>query len=132
MNNITVSGRLTRDPECKEFGDNKMVCDFTIAVNGYKKEDTIYLKVKSWGARAVSCGKYCKKGTLVNIAGSLRENAWKNKEGEQKRELYILANDVEFVQRPTDSEAPKEKAPAKEAPKEIEDVSEEDLEKVPF
>jgi single-strand DNA-binding protein len=132
MNNITVSGRLTRDPECKEFGDNKMVCDFTIAINGYKKEDTIYLKVKAWGARAVSCGKYCKKGTLVNVAGSIRENAWKNKEGEQKKELYILANDVEFVQRPTDSEAPKEKAPAKEVSREIEDVSEEDLEKVPF
>tara|TARA_X000001036_G_scaffold440137_1_gene494849 strand:+ start:7493 stop:7891 length:399 start_codon:yes stop_codon:yes gene_type:complete len=132
MNNVSISGRLTRDPECKEFGENKMVCDFTIAVNGYKKEDTIYLKVKSWGARAVSCSKYCKKGTLVNVSGSIRENAWKNKEGEQRKEFYILANDVEFVQRPTDQPNSSENTEPQEASKEIEDVSEEDLEKVPF
>ena len=64
MNNITVSGRLTRDPECKEFGDNKMVCDFTIAVNGYKKEDTIYLKVKSWGGKSRKLRKVLQKGNV--------------------------------------------------------------------
>ena len=52
MNKITISGRLTKNPECKEFDGGKAVCDFVVAVNGYKKEDTIYLKAKAWDARA--------------------------------------------------------------------------------
>ena len=82
MNNVSVSGRLVRDPECKEFDDGKMVCDFTLAVNGYKKEDTVFVKIKAWAARAKSCAEFCKKGSLVNISGSLRANSWTAKDGQ--------------------------------------------------
>jgi single-strand DNA-binding protein len=139
MNNVTLSGRLTKDPECKEFDGGKAVCDFTIAVNGYKKEDTLYIKVKAWDARARSCSKYCSKGSLINVAGSLRENAWKDKEGNSRKEIFILASDIEFVQKPQDdanrsasqqSQKPvdRELAPSQS----VEAVSEEDLEQVPF
>lgn len=139
MNNVTLSGRLTKDPECKEFDGGKAVCDFTIAVNGYKKEDTLYIKVKAWDARARSCSKYCSKGSLINVAGSLRENAWKDKEGNSRKEVFILASDIEFVQKPQDDasktatqqsqkSADREPTPVQS----VEVVNEEDLEQVPF
>lgn len=136
MNNVTLSGRLTKDPECKEFSEGKAVCDFTIAVNGYRKEDTIYIKVKAWDGRARSCSKFTQKGSLVNVVGSIRENSWKSKDGQQRKELYVLASDIEFVQKPQDQ---KENVKKKSTPKEesqpepeIEDVTEEELEEVPF
>ena len=137
MNNVTISGRLTKDPECKEFAEGKAVCDFTIAVNGYRKEDTIYIKIKAWDGRARSCSKFTKKGSLVNVVGSLRENSWKSKEGQQRRELYVLASDVEFVQKPQEqgNSSPQKisKGAIKEEPKaEVQDVTEEELEEVPF
>lgn len=136
MNNVTLSGRLTKDPECKEFEGGKAVCDFTIAVNGYKKEDTIYVKVKSWDNRARSCSKYCKKGSLINVCGSLRENSWKDKEGNAKKELYILASDIEFVQKPQEeSSKPKENRIPNAEPSPVqvsEEASNEQLEEVPF
>ena len=98
MNNVSISGRLVRDPECKEFDDGKTVCDFTVAVNGYRKEDTVFVKIKAWAARAKSCAKFCKKGSLINIVGSLRGNSWTAKDGTKKREIFVLASDVEFVQ----------------------------------
>ena len=104
MNNISVSGRLARDPECKEFNDGKTVCDFSMAVNGYKKEDTVWIKVKAWGNRAKSCAKFCKKGSLVNVSGSIRSNSWTAKDGTARKELYILASDVEFVHLGSDEE----------------------------
>lgn len=142
MNNITLSGRLTKDPECKEFEGGKAVCDFTIAVNGYKKEDTMYVKIKSWDGRARSCSKYCKKGSLINVCGSLRENSWKDKEGKNRKEFYVLASDVEFVQKPqeeaTESSASQAKSETKKSESEptpvtVDDsISEEELEQVPF
>jgi|TARA_Y100000289_G_scaffold39202_1_gene38682 single-strand DNA-binding protein len=137
MNNVTLSGRLTKDPECKEFDGGKAVCDFTIAVNGYKKEDTLYIKVKSWDGRARSCSKYCKKGSLINVCGALRENTWKDKEGNNRRELYVLASDVEFVQKPQEesSQPQEQKAEVQNSePKAVstQEVSEEDFEAVPF
>ena len=132
MNNISVSGRLVRDPDCKEFEDGKAVCDFTIAVNGYRKEDTVFVKVKAWAARAKSCAKFCKKGSLVNIAGSVRGNSWTSKDGVKKKEIYILANDVEFVQLSGDQKSDSSEEPPSEPDQNIEPVSNEDLETVPF
>lgn len=138
MNNIAISGRLTKDPECKEFSEGKSVCDITVAVNGYRKEDTIFIKIKAWDGRARSCSKFCKKGSLVNVTGSLRENSWKAKDGSTRKELYVLAADIEFVQRPQEgssstpevshsSNEDKEPSPIEASP-----VTDQDLEEVPF
>ncbi len=117
MNNVSVSGRLVRDPDCKEFEDGKIVCDFSLAVNGYREEDTVFVKVKAWAARAKSCSKYCKKGSLVNVSGSLRGNSWTAKDGTKRREIYILANDIEFVQLSLDeSKKSNQAAPANTTP----------------
>lgn len=135
MNNVSVSGRLVRDPDCKEFEDGKTVCDFTLAVNGYRKEDTVFVKIKAWAARAKSCAKFCKKGSLVNVSGSLRGNSWTAKDGTKRREIYILASDVEFVQLSTDSTSSEvnESPEVSEAPEEsISPPSQEELETVPF
>lgn len=135
MNNVSVSGRLVRDPDCKEFEDGKTVCDFTLAVNGYRKEDTVFVKIKAWAARAKSCAKFCKKGSLVNVSGSLRGNSWTAKDGTKRREIYILASDVEFVQLSNDSdssadnEAPEVSEFTGETPP---SPSQEELETVPF
>ena len=139
MNNVSISGRLVRDPECKEFDDGKTVCDFTVAVNGYRKEDTVFVKIKAWAARAKSCAKFCKKGSLINIVGSLRGNSWTAKDGTKKREIFVLASDVEFVQlssedsRPPSNivEEPKESAtPSNENG--LPEPTQEELETVPF
>lgn len=141
MNNVSISGRLVRDPECKEVGDNKTVCDFTIAVNGYRKnqEDTVFIKVKAWDSRAKSCQKFCKKGSLVNICGALRTNSWQTKDGSKRNEIYVLASDIEFVQSSNDDasrrksdEAPAESQSSPKAVSSAHTVSEEDLETVPF
>ena len=131
MNVVGLSGRLTKDPECKEFNDgNQAVCDFTIAINGYRKEDTVYVKIKAWDGRARSCAKFTKKGSLVNVTGSIRENSWKNKDGQQRKELYILASDIEFVQKPQeDLQSNQSRITEASAP---EPITDEQLEEVPF
>jgi single-strand DNA-binding protein len=138
MNNVSISGRLVRNPECKEVGDAKTVCDFTIAVNGYRKnqDDTVFIKIKAWDSRAKSCQKFCQKGSLVNICGALRTNSWQAKDGSKRNEIYVLASDIEFVQSSSENQtsrsAPQEGESAPKAVRTEPSVSEEDLETVPF
>jgi len=132
MNVITISGRLTKDPECKDLDNGKTVCDFVLAVNGYKKNDTLFIKAKAWDSRAKNCSKYCSKGSLINVNGALKENVWKDKEGNTRKEFYILANEIEFVQKPNSDAKESEPAIEQEKPVAVEDISEEDLEQVPF
>ena len=138
MNNVSISGRLVRNPECKEVGDAKTVCDFTIAVNGYRKnqDDTVFIKIKAWDSRAKSCQKFCQKGSLVNICGALRTNSWQAKDGTKRNEIYVLASDIEFVQSSSENQPSKSVSQEGEsAPKAVRtepSVSEEDLETVPF
>ena len=134
MNSINLSGRLVRDPECREFQDGKTVCDFTIANNGYKKEDPLFIKIKAWDKRAKSCAKFCKKGSLVNVTGALRLNSWQAKDGTNRKEIYVLASDIEFVHLGSEEGTAAAK-PANTAsqPQEVEEpISEEELETVPF
>lgn len=136
MNNVSISGRLVRDPDCKEFEDGKMVCDFTVAVNGYREEDTVFVKIKAWAARAKSCATYCKKGSLVNVAGALRGNSWTAKDGTKRREIYILASDIEFVQLSSDEKTQSQPSRATEkatpAVSETQPQHQEEEETVPF
>lgn len=141
MNNIVISGRLTKDPECKELSNGKTVCDFVIAVNGYKKDETMFIKAKAWDSRAKNCSKYCSKGSLVNVSGALKESIWKDKEGQTRKEFYILANEIEFVQKPN-SETKASKSETTQETQDFdseptpsmpsEEISQEDLEQVPF
>ncbi len=136
MNNVSISGRLVRDPDCKEFDDGKMVCDFTVAVNGYRKDDTVFVKVKAWAARAKSCAQFCRKGSLVNICGSMRGNSWTAKDGTKRREIYVLASDIEFVQLSQEERGSEDNQiqDARDAvtPEKALAPTEEDLETVPF
>jgi len=138
MNNVSISGRLVRNPECKEVGDAKTVCDFTIAVNGYRKnqDDTVFIKIKAWDSRAKSCQKFCQKGSLVNICGALRTNSWQAKDGSKRNEIYVLASDIEFVQSSPEGQSSRAAVQGGEStPKAVQvepSVSEEDLETVPF
>lgn len=135
MNSIVISGRLTKDPECKDLENGKTVCDFVVAVNGYRKDDTMFIKAKAWDSRAKNCSKYCSKGSLVNISGALKESVWKDKEGNNRKEFYILANEIEFVQKPQGENKQPENYSQESEPKPAvvnEEISEEDLEEVPF
>jgi len=134
MNNVSLSGRLVRDPDCKEFEDGKTVCDFTLAVNGYREDDTVFVKVKAWANRAKSCSKYCSKGSLINVSGSLRGNSWTAKDGTKRREIYLLANDVEFVQLGGESKVSEDKSSNEEKlePAKNSEVEDYDSQTVPF
>ena len=71
MNNLSIIGRMTKDPEIKVV-NSKMLCRFSIAVKRvYQKDKTDFFNCSLWGKQAEFVADYCKKGELVSIVGSV-------------------------------------------------------------
>jgi len=88
FNNCTFSGNLGRDPEVRYFEDGKLVANFSIAVEGRKKGDTLWMTVKVWNKPAQVIADYVKKGSKIIVSGELQEETW-TKEGVEKSRMVL-------------------------------------------
>ena len=114
MNNVTLVGRMTKDPEIKfAQGTGTAITTFTIAVNRrFKKEnqpDADFIPVVQFGKAAEATANYMTKGKLVSLVGSISTRNYEAKDGTRKYVTEVIANEVNFLEKAgaTDS-APKE------------------------
>lgn len=72
---ITITGRLTRDPESNTYGE-KTVCRFAVAVDdGYgDKKTTDFFNVSVWGKMGEKVQRYQKKGSVVQVIGKMKSS----------------------------------------------------------
>jgi single-strand DNA-binding protein len=98
VNTLTISGRLTRDPELKHVGDSPLL-RLGIATskpyqqNGEWKEKTGFYNVDMWGDGATRVEKHLRKGAPVLIEGELGYRSWE-KDGQQYSAVSIIARRV--------------------------------------
>jgi single-strand DNA-binding protein len=99
INNITIVGRLTKDPDIKYTEAGSALCIINIANNRrYKeKEDVSYIECISFGKGAEIAGQYLKKGSKVGISGVLKENRWEDKEGKKRSSMQIIVSEFQFL-----------------------------------
>lgn len=99
MNNVTMIGRLTRDPELRfTAGSGKAVATFTIAVNrGFGKDEADFFRVVVWGKQGENCANYLAKGRKVAIQGRVQNNNYETSNGEKRYSTEIVAQTVEFL-----------------------------------
>ena len=100
MNNLTIIGRLTGDPELRTTTQGKEVCSFNVAVNRRirdNREEVDYFKVSAWGEKGKVCKKYLSKGKKVCVTGAVSARAYTNSRGEPAASLEVMADEVEFL-----------------------------------
>lgn len=83
-------GKLIKDPQLIEMENTNLVT-FTLAVTEYrrekggeKKKTTNYFDFEAWDSGASTLNKFCKKGDIVDVVTSARNNSWTDKEGTKK------------------------------------------------
>jgi single-strand DNA-binding protein len=119
--NISVTGRLGRDPEVRYLESGQQVAKFTICARQAKVrgEDppALWFTVEIWGNAADWIANNLGKGEMVYVSGELSLQQWTHREtGELKEALTIKRAQVEkqFPQRQEgEGQAP---APAAAAP----------------
>src|SRR6266496_4113058 len=106
LNTLQLTGRLTRDPECKDINGSK-VAKFGFATNYFqgkeRDEGTTFLDVEVWGGLATVVEKYYKKGSPVVVSGELRQDNWE-KDGEKRSKHFCRANYVRIMDSPKKTE----------------------------
>jgi single stranded DNA-binding protein len=96
LNNLNMTGRLTKDAEKKTLPTGTELVTFDIANNtgwgDYKK--TIYLTCNVWGKTGIGVLPYLKKGKAVAVSGALEVQKWtSNQDGMEKSKNVINCRD---------------------------------------
>ena len=161
LNQVTLMGNLTRDPELRQTPNGQNVTSFSLALNrSYKdasgewQEATDYIDIVCWGPLAERVAQYLSKGRRCLVQGRMQSRSWEQ-DGNKRSKVEVLANDVTFLdgrgggdgessssdggsQAPAPSSSASEDKPkAKKAKKDdvvIEDIGDEpiNLDDIPF
>ena len=133
-NQITLMGRLTRDPELRHTQTGLPVASFTLACDrDYKSADgekqTDFIDCVAWRGTAELISKYLRKGRMAVVSGRLQLRDWTDRDGNKRRSAEVLTNTVSFADnRPKSAEAVSKTASAASRY----DVGAEDSGELPF
>jgi len=102
MNQVALSGRLTRDPIVRGEGD-RLAVTLSIASNrqwpdgaGGFNEEVCFIDVSTFSFVAQRCAGRLKKGALVWVSGRLQLNRWQDAaSGENRQAIRIVASNVD-------------------------------------
>jgi len=113
VNQATILGNLTRDPELRYTPAGHAVCSFGVATNrswttseGEQKEKADFHNIIAWRKLAEVCSQYLVKGQKVYIQGRLQTQTWEGKEGNRQSKTEIVADQMVMLQRPRGAPAP--------------------------
>ena len=102
MNKWIAMGRLTRDPETRFYGDNKMMANFSLAVDRrFKRKDESgadFFNCTAFGGTASLIEKYMKKGTKVVVEGEIQNNNYEDKDGVKHYSMKVIVSSIEFAE----------------------------------
>lgn len=115
MNNVSLTGRLTREPELRYGGqDNSTaITRFTLAVDDGK--DTDFINIKCFGRTAEWAQKWLSKGSRAEVTGS---------------KVYyteVVANSVGFGESKAEAEARGQQLPESDGFMNIPEGADEEL-----
>ena len=119
INRVILSGNLTQDPVLRKTPNGVSVCTMRLAVSEYFKtaggeqqERTLFIDVVAWERQAENCAKFLAKASSIIVDGRLRQEEYKNANGENRTKVSVMAQNVQFLSSPNrDPQTPAGYAP---------------------
>jgi single-strand DNA-binding protein len=102
LNSVLLEGELVKDPVCQNDSKGNPVCRFSLASNRFFKGDdaiekeTCCLDIETNGKLALQCKQNGREGRGVRVVGRLKQEHFRNTEGQQAARIVIAAEHVEF------------------------------------
>ena len=114
MNSVSLIGRLTRDADVRYTGETA-VARFTLAVARPKQKDkeatSDFPSIVAFGKTAELIEKYTSKGRLIGISGRIQTGNYTDKDGKKVYTTDVIADRVEFLDKPEKKEEPTSNIP---------------------
>ena len=108
LNHVVLIGRLTRDlgSDERDFGylpNGQARANVSIAVNRSKKQgdewidEVSYFEVAIFGKTAENLKPYLLKGKQIAVDGHLKQDRWKDQQGNNRSKISIVAENVQLL-----------------------------------
>lgn len=110
MNNVGLTGRITKDLELKYTQNGKAYCRFTLAVDrGLSKEKkqeaeangqptADFISCVAWGVTAEVLNRYTAKGKKILVNGSIETGSYTAQDGSKRYTTDVLVNRIEILE----------------------------------
>lgn len=108
MNHVILIGRLTKDIDLQSTRNGKHVAQFNIGVRR-DKDTSDFPTCVAWGKTAELLQKYCQKGSLIGVEGSIQTSNYQ-KDGRTVYKTVIAVSSVEFLSSKTNNSTNQETA----------------------
>ena len=133
VNCAVIMGRLVADPELRTTGSGISVLSFTVAVDrGFVRQgeerQADFIDVIAWRQTAEFVSKYFRKGSMIAVQGSIQTRMYEDKNGNKRKAVEIVADEVSFCGDKNISAAPAPTTPTiTPSAEEYRDIPEDDL-----
>ena len=116
LNNITIMGRMVREPEIRQTKSGLSMCNFTLAVDrdfsgqdGEKETD--FIDCVAWRQSADFVARCLAKGDVAVASGRLQIDRYTDKDGNKRRATKVNCTGV-YAPGRSRREATQDQAPA--------------------
>lgn len=102
INNVSLTGRLTKDPELKHSQSGTAFANATLAVErNYKNQqgerESDFIRLSASGKRAETLANYFNKGDLLGVEGRIRTYSY-DKQGQKTYVTEVAVDSLSFLQ----------------------------------
>ncbi|ANT43558.1 single-stranded DNA-binding protein [Lactococcus phage P1045] len=103
INNVTLVGRVTRDPELRYTPQNQAVATFSLAVNRQFKNanggrEADFINCVIWRQQAENLVNWAKKGALIGITGRIQTRNYENQQGQRVYVTEVVADSFQLLE----------------------------------
>lgn len=100
VNQVALSGRLTRDPELRHTGGGTAVFSGRLAFETSRKvgeewvNEPNYVDLTAFGRRGEFYSERLQKGSLCFVSGRLRWSEWEAQDGQKRQKLEVNVDEI--------------------------------------
>lgn len=111
MNNVSLIGRLTADPELRNTQSGFATTRFSVAVDRtYVKQSeerqADFINIVAWRQTAEFICKYFAKGQRIALTGRIQTGSYTDKDGNKRYTFDVIAENVEFCEQKKSEKKP--------------------------
>ncbi|MBR6796133.1 MAG: single-stranded DNA-binding protein [Clostridia bacterium] len=108
FNKVILIGNLVADPELKQTSTGVAVTTFRIAVGrrfvrASEPQQADFIDIVAWRQNAEFVTRYFSKGKPILVCGSLQTRTWVDNNNSKRYAYEVVADEVNFVERRSDS-----------------------------
>ena len=106
LNNVTLMGRLVRNPELRYTQNQTPVASFTLACERDTKDKTTdFIDCTAWRHTAEFVNNYMTKGQMIVVTGRLQIRQWNDKDGNKRSAPETNVDNAYFAENKRKADA---------------------------